>query len=261
MYPFLFDWKIGQFHLRPPMFGVLLALAFSISYFEALRRSIKLKEDPKHVENQFLLVVFGSILGSRLFHVIFEEWDYYSQHWLKIFAIWEGGYTLYGAFLTSMLLVYLYCKIKRLEVLQYFDIGMVVSALGIFIGRIGCLVAGCCWGKPTSMPWGIVFSNPLAFTDVHDKALHPTQLYEAFAALGIFIYLQIKFRNRTYPGQIAFPGLILYCLSRFVIEYFRGDEYRGFIFGGFLSYGQFISLLILPFAVTALILYSKQDEG
>lgn len=258
MHPYLFDWVVAGHHLRVPTFGVMLALAFSISYFEAIRRAIKLEENPKHIENLFLLVVLGSIVGSRLFHVVFEELPFYQAHPSKIFAVWEGGYTLYGAFLTSMLCIYLYCKTKHLSVLGYFDIAMCAATLGIAIGRLGCFSAGCCWGRPTDLPWGVVFSNPEAFTDVHDQPLHPTQLYESFSALLLFIYSQWRFQHRKYDGQVAFQGMCLYALSRFLIEFLRGDSYRGFIFGGALSYGQFISLLLLPFGVLGMVLFSKK---
>lgn len=258
MHPYLFDWVVQGHHLKPPTFGVLLALAFSAAYFEALRRAFKLEEDPKHIENLFLLIVISSIIGSRVFHVLFEELQYYRVHPLKVFAVWEGGYTFYGALLLSIAAIAFYCHRKKISFLQFGDISSSSGALGIFIGRLGCFFAGCCWGKQTSLPWGFTFSNPSAFTDVHDKPLHPTQLYESFGSLILFIYLLRLFKHRKYEGQVSFHFLTGYAILRFLIEFFRGDDYRGFIFGGYLSYGQFVSLLILPFAILSMILFSKR---
>lgn len=258
MHPYLFDWVVNGHHLRPPTYGVMLAISFSAAYFLALRRSLILEESPRHVENLFLGVIFGSVLGGRLFHVFFEEWAYYSQHVNKIFAVWEGGYTFYGALLGAAGTMYLYCRLRKLSFLQYVDIAAEGVTFGLFMGRMGCFGAGCCWGKPTTMPWGVIFSNPESFANVHDTPLHPTQLYESFGALCIFLYVFWLFKRRRYEGQVFFHAVTLYAILRFVIEFFRGDDYRGFIFGGLLSYSQFVSVVLLLFALSGMAAYSRK---
>ena len=253
MHPFLFDLTIGGFHFKPPTYGILLALAFTVAYIYSLRRAVKLGEDPKHIENCFLVVVICTVVGARLFHVIFEEPKYYFTHPLKIFAVWEGGYTLYGALLMSIFGIFIYSRWQKISFLQIGDIAAPAAALGIAIGRMGCFFAGCCWGKPANLPWAVVFNHPLAFTNLKHIPIHPTQLYEALTALMLGIYLNSKFKNRKFKGQILSHGLIGYTVIRFFIEFFRGDEYRGFVFNGLLSYSQFISLIILPFSILLLI--------
>lgn len=257
MHPYLFDWVVNGYHLRPPSYGIFLALAFSFAYFESLRRAALLEEETRHVENLFLLVVLSAVFGSRLFHVLFEEFSYYRANPSKIFAIWEGGYTFYGAMLLAMFSIFAYCHIKKINFLQFGDIAAPATALGLFFGRIGCFLAGCCWGIPTKMPWGVVFSHPDSFTTNHIVALHPTQLYEAFSGLIIFFYLLWKFKHRKYVGQIFFQGLMLYSVARFMIEFFRGDDYRGYVFDGALSYSQLVSLVIFPFTIVGMFLYSR----
>lgn len=259
MFPYLFEIELWGVVIRPPTYGFFLALAFSSSYFSSLRRAVKLDEEPRHVENLFLVVILCSILGSRLFHVFFEEFQYYLQHPLKVFAVWEGGYTLYGALLTSLFGVFLYCRIQQLNFLQFGDIAAPATCLGIFLGRLGCFGAGCCWGKPTHVPWAVTFTSSTAFTSFRQVPVHPTQLYESFGALLIYFYLQWLFRRRQFPGEILFNGLILYGILRFMVEFFRGDAYRGYLFGGLLSYSQFISLLVIPFASYALLKPSKAN--
>lgn len=257
MHPYLFDWVIAGHHLKPPTYGVLLAVAFSAAYFEGLRRAMKLDEDPRHCENIFLIIVLASVVGARMFHVLFEDLGYYLEHPREIVAIWNGGYTLYGALLSSVAAGWWYTRWKKIDFLQYADIAGPCIALGIGIGRIGCFFAGCCWGSPTDLPWAVTFTHPEAFTTVHGKPVHPTQLYEAGLSFLLYAYLAWRFRRRAYKGQIFFHFFVGYAIIRFFVEFFRGDEYRGFVFGGALSYSQFISLAVLPFAIIAIFLYSR----
>jgi len=132
-------------------------------------------------------------------------------------------------------------------------------ALGQAIGRQGCFAAGCCWGKPANLPWGVEFTElghavtgvPLG---VH---LHPTQLYESFAALAIFFFLLWLHRRKRFGGQVILAYGVLYALTRFTIEFFRDDP-RGDILGlttvTHLSTSQIISLLVGLFALILFIL-------
>ncbi len=260
MHPYLIDSDFGSFHLRVPTYGVLLALAFMVAYFEALRRAYKLHENPKHIENIFFLVVISSIIGSRLFHVFFEDFNYYKMYPLKIFSLWEGGYTFYGAVILSVPTIFVYSNFKKISAMQLLDISAPSTAIGLFIGRLGCFSAGCCWGKPTNLPWAVTFSHPDAFTIPKNVPLHPTQLYESLSGLIIFFYLIWLFKKRKYLGQIFFHGLISYGIARFIIEFFRGDDYRGFIFEHTLSYSQFICLMIFPFALLGIFVYSRHKK-
>jgi phosphatidylglycerol:prolipoprotein diacylglycerol transferase len=127
-------------------------------------------------------------------------------------------------------------------------------ALGHVTGRLGCFAAGCCYGKPASVPWAVVFTNPAAAANVGTPLgipLHPTQLYESGAELLILIVLlATERRGRPFPGRTFWLYMILYGVSRYIIEFFRGDP-RGVIFG--VSTSQFISLLLVPLAIAMLI--------
>lgn len=259
MFPYLIDAHLNGHAIRIPTYGFMLALAFTLSYFDALRRAIKLGDNPRHIEHLFLWIVFASVIGARLFHVFFEELPYYMIHPAKILAVWEGGYTLYGAILSSIVAIYLYCQNKRIRFLHFVDYSAPATALGIAVGRIGCFLAGCCWGRVCNLPWAVTFTDPHSFTSARNIPLHPAQLYEAFGAFMLYLYLNYRMEHRKYDGQLFFHGLILYSMLRFTVEYFRGDLYRGFVFGGALSYGQMISLVIIPFATTGLFLYSRNQ--
>src|SRR5262249_46139364 len=131
-------------------------------------------------------------------------------------------------------------------------------ALGHVVGRFGCLFAGCCWGKPTHMPWGITFTDAFAHDNVGtplNQPLHPTQLYEACAELLILIVLLATERKgRPYPGRTFWIYMLLYAISRFIIEFFRDDP-RGAV--GIFSTSQFISILLAPLAVAMLVYLAR----
>lgn len=258
MKPYIIDFLWLGHTIRIPSYGLCLAIAFSLGYFETLRRCIRERaEDPKHIENLFFIVIASAVIGSRLFHVIFEDPVYYFQNPMKILAVWQGGYTFYGGLLVGLLGVYVYTRIRGLNFLRLVDIITPSVILGLAIGRVGCFLAGCCWGKPTTLPWGVVFSNPLSFATDHTHPLHPTQLYEAAGALALLVYLWLRCNRRRYDGQVVFAGLIGYALLRLGVEFLRGDEYRGFVLEGTLSYAQLVSLTILPFTIVAMFLFSR----
>jgi len=127
-------------------------------------------------------------------------------------------------------------------------------ALGHVVGRFGCLLAGCCYGRPTSVPWAITFTNPAAATNVGtplNTPLHPTQLYDAGAELLIMgVLLLTEKRGRPFPGRTFWLYMLLYAISRYIVEIYRGDE-RGMILG--VSTSQFVSILIVPLSIIMLL--------
>jgi phosphatidylglycerol:prolipoprotein diacylglycerol transferase len=133
-------------------------------------------------------------------------------------------------------------------------------ALGHIVGRMGCLLAGCCFGKPTDVPWAITFTNPAAMANSGTTLgvpLHPTQLYDAGAELLILLFLlAFERRGRPFPGRTFWSYLLLYGMSRFVVEFYRGDN-RGFVFD-VLSTSQFVSILLVPVSIVMLILLGRR---
>jgi phosphatidylglycerol:prolipoprotein diacylglycerol transferase len=131
-------------------------------------------------------------------------------------------------------------------------------ALGHVTGRLGCLAAGCCYGKPTDVPWAIVFSNPLAAANVGTPLgipLHPTQLYEAGTELLILVcLLATERRGRPFAGRTFWLYMLLYAVSRFVIEFYRGDP-RGMVWG--VTTSQFISLILGPLSLGMLLYLAR----
>ena len=137
-------------------------------------------------------------------------------------------------------------------------------ALGHIVGRFGCLLAGCCYGRPTDVPWAITFTDPNAAANVGTPlgiALHPTQMYDAGAELIILgLLLLTERKGRRFAGRTFWAYLLLYGISRFVIEFYRGDISRGTI-GGALSTSQFVSALLVPLSLAMLVYLRRGAQG
>lgn len=256
MYPNLFENWIGD-RVLISTYGVLLAVAFTVAYLEAIRRALSAKENPKHIERIFLVCVVASLVGARLFHILFEEFAYYRENPRQILAVWEGGFVFYGGMVTSLAGIYAYTRLSRLSFLHFLDLITPAVLLGLAIGRIGCLAAGCCWGKTTSLPWGVTFSHPHTLSAIRYVPVHPVQIYESLGALLIFFALRRIGAKKSPEGTLFLTGLGSYAVLRFFVEFFRGDEYRGFLMGGRISLAQFFSLAIAG----VILLYAKHRRA
>ena len=196
-------------------------------------------------------LIIAAIIGSRLFFVLLNMKEYLN-HPLNIIKIWEGGLVFHGGLIASVVVGFYYLKKHRLNIWKYTDILAPALVLGQGIGRIGCLMAGCCYGKKTTLPWGIVFTdaNSLAVLDV---PLHPTQIYTSIGALCIFGYLLWVRKRKSYEGQVFWLYIALYSIMRFIVDIFRGDQIywtRGYFFQTFtltqvLSMVFFLSALYM----------------
>ena len=246
MYPELFH--IGSFPINT--YGVLLALAFLAALFVAARLGARDGLARERVFDLGLWMLLGGLVGSKLLLMVAEPeyahdlWRLISLDFLRSGGVWYGGFL--GGLLTGVLLIRRY-KLPFWKVTDAFAPGV---ALGQAIGRQGCFAAGCCWGKPTTLPWGVEFGE-LAHritgvpVGVH---LHPTQLYESVASALLFLFLYRLHRRKRFDGQVIATYAVLYGLIRFLIEFVRDDP-RGDIAGltsmTGLSTSQLISLFVV----------------
>ncbi|MBF0361345.1 MAG: prolipoprotein diacylglyceryl transferase [Oligoflexia bacterium] len=246
MYPILM--KIGPITIHG--YGSFLALGFFLCMLLALRDNKKynLNYNDQMLRNLFLWIVIASAIGARLFHVLIEKPSFYFDNPMAIIKVWDnGGVTFYGGFIAAIIGSYLYCRKHKWSMFLLSDYLIVYVPLGQTFARIGCFLSGCCYGIPTNLPWGIAIHNPASSTLPLHVSLHPTQLYQAFWNLLTFIIIYRNAFNkekRTPGDNIILFGLI-YPIGRIVIEFFRGDEVRGYVISNLLTVGQFISLIIL----------------
>ena len=239
-------------------YGVLLAAAYLIGLKLALVRSARQGFDPNKVMDLGILIIVSALVGAKLM-LFLVDFDYFSQSAERLLSLVRAGGVFYGGLLLAVPEAGWYLRRHRMPVWTACDAFAPGIALGHAIGRLGCLMAGCCYGKPTDMPWGIVFTNTFAATNVGtplDVHLHPTQLYESFAELGILLMLLgMERRRRGFPGRTFWLYVLLYGVSRFVTEFYRGDP-RGMVFDA-ISTSQFVSVLIVPLSIVMLVYLAR----
>lgn len=242
MHPILFH--LGSLTIYT--YGVLVATGVVVGLFAARWQAGKQGLDPDRVWNVGIYMVLVALLGSKLW-LILGDLPYYWHNPREIFsfATLQSGGDFYGGIVFALALLFFYVWRQKLGFLAVADAFAAPLALGHAIGRMGCFTAGCCWGKPTTMPWGIVFTNPLAAQLVGtplNVRLHPTELYEAAAEALNFVFLVWLGRRYKFTGELLAAWMILYGIERGTIEFFRGDPGRGMMFGGAISFMQIVSL-------------------
>lgn len=253
MYPELFT--IGPITLYS--YGVLLAASYLLGLRFAMWRAKRWGLDPSRVLDLGIYIIIAALVGAKLLLLI-VDFDQFRRpdQWLTLA---QSGGVFYGGLLLAVGVAFWYIARHRMPFWTTCDVFAPAIALGHVTGRLGCLAAGCCYGKPTDVPWAVVFTNPLAQANVGTPLgipLHPTQLYEAGAELLILgLLLATERRGRRFPGRTFWSYMFLYAVSRFVIEFYRGDP-RGTVFD-ILSTSQFISLLLAPLSLVMLIWLSR----
>lgn len=207
-----------------------------------------------------LLTVPTAVLGSRL--------EYVRQHWSEgfgddlgsIFALTDGGVVLHGGILGGAVGVALAIWIKKAPVLATFDIAAITIGWGLVIARLGCFGAGCCYGDPTDLPWGVVFDHPDSIAP-GDVPRHPTQLYAV--AYGLFLgpLLTWMLIKKRFDGQVLIALFVLYPLFRVANEVVRGDGERGWLIEGLLTPAQGFSLIAAALALIGGLVLARRSRG
>lgn len=210
MNPILFN--LGPFHLYS--YGFCIALGILVALFLMLRRvrAEKWLGEDQVFDLTFAVLVWGFI-GGRLFYVV-ENFSYYLQSPLKVFAVWEGGLIFYGGMIFSVLGFWLTTRNQRLPFWKTLDFIIPYGVLTHAFGRIGCFMNGCCYGKVCGFSWCVRFPA-LA------HSVHPTQLYEAGFNFLLACFLLAKRKKVAFDGQIALFYFLLYGLGRYLLEFFR----------------------------------------
>ena len=262
MHPVLF--QIGPITVHA--YGALYALGILAA--TALSEYLFMKDGGEAgvITDLALPVVTGVIIGARALF-IFVEREYYFRNPAEILMIWKGGLVFYGGLMGGVLAFIIMTRLKKMELWRLADTIAPGIALGHGIGRIGCFLAGSCYGRPTDVAWAVTYSDPTSLAgDILGIPVHPTQLYSAAFLLllsGILIFVGSR---SSFRGQVIASYGILYGTFRFFIEFFRGDPRGSFDLAGFtLSTSQVVSLVLVPLSL-GLYLYlrakgAKDDRG
>jgi phosphatidylglycerol:prolipoprotein diacylglycerol transferase len=256
MYPRLFE--LGPITVYT--YGVLLAAAYLLGLQLARIRARKRGLDPNRVLDLGIYIIISALIGAKLLLLI-TDFKTFTSDPRELLTLARSGGVFYGGLILAVAVALWYIRKIGLPLWTTCDVFAPGIALGHVVGRFGCLFAGCCFGKPTTRPWGITFTDPFAAANVGTPLgvpLHPTQLYEAGAEFIILMFLLATERKgRAYPGRTFWLYMLLYAISRFIIEFYRGDE-RGAV--GMFSTSQFISIVLAPLAVGMLVYLARRGE-
>jgi phosphatidylglycerol---prolipoprotein diacylglyceryl transferase len=256
MHPRLLTLPVPEFnllglHFGPTItlhtYGLLLAIAFIAGLWVASREAKRQGLDAGRVTDMAIWVLIAGLIGAKVLLVL-VDFHYYQRSPRELWSIFQSGGVFYGGLIGGALVAWWYARRHGLRGWSTADALAPGVVLGQAIGRLGCFAAGCCWGKPTSLPWAVTFTDVYASRAVGtpmDTPLHPSQLYESAAAFLIFAFLLWLLPRKRFHGQVTLAYVALYSAVRFGLEFLRGDPERGSWFSGALSTSQVIAIVLL----------------
>ncbi len=236
MMPDLVRW--GDFALHT--YGLMWAIGILLATWRGARAASRYGIARDTVYDLSFAMVLAGIVGGRLVYVL-TNWSLYQGDWWSVLRVWEGGLSFFGGFATGALMGLWLVWRRRLNAWQVADLAAPSLALGYAIARIGCFLAGCCYGQPTDLPWGVRF--PALSTPVH-----PTQLYSTLMNLMIFVVLVRLEPRCRFQGQLFALFLMLHGLYRFLVEFFRAGATSEPI-AGFWTYGHLAAIAVMAIGV------------
>lgn len=288
------------------LYAVMIAMGFVVGIWMAARYGERVGLDRDMILDLCWWLLVSGLIGARIAFIVVEweqyywpcvDYEYFNQLYpedaitepdcTRLLRFWNGGLVFYGGPIAAIITMFWFMRREGQSVWPVADALIPSLAIGQFFGRLGCVAAGCCWGKRSDVPWDIEFpkgsmvyyeqykAGLLTGHEAHALGLHPTQLYDALAGLLLFAFLVWLRQRKRYHGQVFVWWMFLYPISRTTIELWRGDLERGFLFEvraesinrllglppesiTFLSTSQFISLCVV--AVAAALLYRLRKK-
>ena len=256
-------WNLNPeiFHLGPlsvRWYGLLFASGFLLGYYIVERMFKWENEDEKWLDSLFFYLIIATVVGSRLGHVFFYGWDYYSQNLGEIFMVWHGGLASHGGAIGVIIAMYLHSKfVSKRSILWVLDRIIVPTALIAALIRAGNLMNSEIYGIETTLPWGFIFERY-----GETVAKHPTQIYEALSYLSIFailMFLYWKTNSRNKPGLLLGTFFTLMFSARLLIEFIKEDQ-EAFEAGMAFNMGQWLSIPFIIVGVFLVIRAIKKPE-
>lgn len=255
MHPILLD--LGPLTIYS--YGVFLASAYLLGLWMAVRRANAAGIDGNRVLDLGIWVIIAALVGAKALLFIID-FQYFTSSWDSFMTLVRSGGVFYGGLMTAVVVCIYQLRRHRLPLWTSGDLFAPGIALGYMVGRLGCLLAGCCYGRPTEVAWAVTFTDPAAAMNVGTPLgvpLHPTQLYEAFAGLVILVtLLSTEGKGRMFAGRTFWLFVLMYSVLRFGIEFFRNDP-RGVVLD-MMSTSQFISVVLFPLSLVMLWRLSRQ---
>ena len=259
MHPLLYVLHFGSVEIPLHTYGFLIAIGFLTGIYTVRKLAAKSGMNPDLVSDLAFWLLMWGFLGARILFVITRIHEFI-DHPEDIVKVWEGGLVFFGGLIAATAYAFFYFKKHKLSPWRMIDIlspGLVVAHA---FGRMGCLAAGCCYGRPTDVPWGIKLESDLVDEAMRGIPVHPTQLYESSSLFILYFGMLYIFKHKKFDGQVGLTYFMLYPIIRSIIEIYRGDTIRGFVIDGILSTSQFISILVFAGALGVLLYRMKQTE-
>ena len=220
MHPEIVHW--GFLHIRS--YGLMLAVAFLAGTWFALAEARRRGLDEDRVVTVILAALVAAIIGARGLYVL-EHVNEFKREWGSTVALWQGGLTLYGGVVLGTMAGLAFARRLGLPMWTVADTLTPSIALGTMFGRIGCFLNGCCYGRPTKLPWGVVFpSGSFASLEFGGEPIHPSQLYFALAGLLLFALTWGLRKRMPVPGTLFWTFIILFALIRIPLDFTRAYE-------------------------------------
>ncbi len=238
-------------------YGLFVALGFLVGLMVTVKLAKAEGVSSSQVMDMGFVIILSAIIGSRVLYIIMNA-SHYTREPLDMLKIWEGGLVFSGGVLGVILTMLWYIKRHGLALGKIADLWAPAMAIGQAFGRIGCFMAGCCYGKPTDQWWGITFTNPHCLAPLN-QPLHPTQLYSSLSGFVIFLVVLVLYQRRKFEGQVFLWLLIMHSTARLAIERFRGDN-RGLFLSSNMTLTQFVTLLILIASVGILFVVKSKRK-
>ena len=242
-------------------YGVMVALGFLAGLWTASRRSLREGVAPEKIIDLGPWLIVGAILGARALYVI-SYWheQFAGKPVAEVFMVWRGGLVYYGGLIGAVLAGILYARLKKVPLWKMGDIMAPSIALGHVFGRIGCLLNGCCYGRPCSLPWAITFPDD-ARGAPPGVPRHPTQVYESLLNLALYGALAWLCRRKKFDGQVFGVYLVSYAVLRSFVELFRGDYTPDQYVRGLATPAQVVSVIILAAGLILLWVLSPRGRA
>lgn len=235
-------------------YGLMIAIGIMAAYLVGEYRTKRKGLNQDHVFNFVIWCVLGGFLGSKILYIMTDIRNIIEQP--QKLLDFHDGWVVYGGIIGGIIAAIIYCRIKKIKFTAYFDVLIPSVALAQGFGRIGCFLAGCCYGHETNSPIGIVFhDSSYAPNGVN---LVPTQLISSGLNFIHFIILIWFSKKKKADGQVGALYLILYSVGRFILEYYRGDLERGSV--GTLSTSQFISIFTVIAGITLFVVSGRKGS-
>jgi phosphatidylglycerol---prolipoprotein diacylglyceryl transferase len=243
-------------------YGLIMAVGFIIPYFYILYLARATGQEEDFYSDIFFWIMVCGIVGAKLLYII-VDWQGVTGDlsYKNIVGCLRGGLVWYGGLIADIAFIYYYCSRRKKDVLQVLDTFSSPVSVGLAIGRWGCLMAGCCYGKPTNLPWAIVYPSAPILHPMAGIPVHPSPIYESLGSFLIALACYFVFRKSNKKGVAAALVLTLYAPLRFFLEFLRGDVERGVYASGHISTSQLVSALIFFPALLFLIRQLRQPAA